>query len=643
MRLGWLILVVATTLGCSGLVGDAESLGSADSRGPASGDPRGGAAGSGGAAGPGGSAPPSPGGFEPLRSCALVAPLSAASFDNLPAAPGSRLRVQARIGAGQEAAAAWIWTVTYVAVGQQPATLAVTPVDDQASMVDVPIEQPGVYIIEAEAQLRDGRTCAGHGTAYAQSIDGRLGHFRVRVTPPAGAKLPVQELPLQVVARAPARQTLVLQRGSEVALEPQDEAGAKAIASYVRVSQDSSDLALEGYTGWAPFRPLLLPPLEYDVLIVPERDVAPARFRGRPAMLGAQPLRLGAGAAVSGRALDADGVPVRDARVVLRSGVLTSTVGTSDGAGAFSLRAREGKFAVVISPPPGSGLLEAQVPLAAGLMVSGAPLGLEFRWAPLPRGRLGIVVRTPDGAAAARARVHIERDPPAAEAGTLVVREGDRPLTIVKAEGVTRIVATTGSDGRLDLPQVPRGRYRVTVVPPDQEVQAALTSVLVDVSSADAEQVVDLGRKARLRGRVPWSEPVAGLSVVATPRSVDPSRPAAIGVVQPDGSYTLDVDPGREVLVWVDPGTRRDLPRTFIARLTPGSSGAMLPERAQPAVLRVDGRVTDQVQSAVAGALVQVFCVPTAGDCWDPTVPLVAALSDGQGQVSLAVPDPGAP
>src|SRR5439155_3546250 len=82
--------------------------------------------------------PPDAGG-----QCGRLVPVSALSFENLPAAPGARLRVRAELSSGAAPSVPWSWLVTYGdGVGME---LAVTALDAEASVVEVPVEKSGHY------------------------------------------------------------------------------------------------------------------------------------------------------------------------------------------------------------------------------------------------------------------------------------------------------------------------------------------------------------------------------------------------------------------------------------------------------------------------------------------------------------------
>src|SRR5205823_2123813 len=144
--------------------------------------------------------------------------------------------------------------------------------------------------------------------------------------------------------------------------------------------------------------------VHYEVLVIPDRPVAPQVFTGLPAELGQYAYKLDDGVPISGRITGAKG-PVANARLLLRAGSLPSTVGIADATGAFTLRARSGDFAAVVVPPSGAGLPEAHIALGNGLQVDFPPparIALDFRWNAIPTVTIDLTIRTADDTAVTR-------------------------------------------------------------------------------------------------------------------------------------------------------------------------------------------------------------------------------------------------
>jgi hypothetical protein len=73
-------------------------------------------------------------------------------------------------------------------------------------------------------------------------------------------------------------------------------------------------------------------------------------------------------------------------------------------------------------------------------------------------------------------------------------------------------------------------------------------------------------------------------------------------------------------------------------------TGLDLPERALARGMRIDATLmVDVKQPVVAGAVVQVLCMPGSFGCTDATPPLAEAVSGPAGDVHLVLPDPARP
>ena len=642
----WLLLAVLLLGGC--MAADSAKIGSPPG-GPDTGGSSGSNPGPGGGGGGSAGKPPAvdggaaDGAVSGPSECARLLPVSTASFADVPAAPGAKLRVRVLPRDPGAPPVTWTWTVLF---GEGAGTdVPVTTLDPLAAEVDVPTEKPGRYQLAARAAIRD-QPCVAGATAFATPAASRLGHFRVRVTPPAGL-FPVQEIPIQAKAGLNVSQPLTVRQGTPVAFQPSDESGTGGINSYVRVSQLGSSLIVEGHTGRADFKPPLLAVYPYDVLIVPDTDVAPFQVLGQtPAMLNVLPQKLSRGGALTGQLHDGAGAPLKDGRVILRAGALTSTVGRSAAGGDFTLRVRAGQFAITASPDPDSGLPELTLPADTGLTISdGAAVGtVDLKWAAASPVAVGLVVRTADGAAAATgARVRLEGGDSIPVAGTLIYTPPSGAPITRSVPGYVRVNGQVAADGSTSLPRVPPGSYRLVITPADGDRLSGLTTIPLEVPAAGVSgQAVRLAARVKLRGRLLPAQTAAGVRVYAAPKEQDPPRPVASATVAADGSYQVDVDPARSYVVWVDPGLDKNLARSQLAIVDAGAAGADVPDRNLTKALRFSGFLrAEAAGTPIANGVIQVFCDVATASCLDPTIPLSEGVSDSKGGFLLSLPDPG--
>ena len=550
--------------------------------------------------------------------------------------PDSRLRVRAEVsGPSAPANPSWRWQVLF----EQVSRVEVATVPGRADIVEFPVRSPGAYFIKAEAAT----DCSTEVTASAQSASDRVSTFWVRVTPPRASGLPPQDTTISVGGRGAPAKNLALERGQLVRIDPHDR-GDVAIPSFIRISSRGSTVLFEGHNKdtHMGFQPALLPLLTYDVLVVPDGPIAPILLTGRkPAELVAPLFLLDPGVPVSGEILAGAGAGTRVAgvRVLMRSGRLPSTIGTSDGDGRFALRARPGQWSAVVLPPAGSSLPEAQVNDA--LVLREQPASLRFQWKVLPTARLDVAVTEPGGQPATRpVRVRIESEPGALpDVGTFQVE-----TSTLGATGYLRMDADTAANGVATFTAVPIGRYHAYAVPPAEATDVAVTAGLVEAGAAQPQRIA-LARPVRISGRLLPVNLSAGLRLVALDTDSGSPGEAASATLDAEGRYNLRLAPGRSFRLQIEPSPERNLPRLFLGAVT-ANADITLAEVTGTAGITFVGAVTVE-QTLVPGAVVQVYCTGLPPDCVDPDAPDTDAArpvsetvttQDGRFQVHL--PDP---
>lgn len=552
------------------------------------------------------------------------------------AGPESRLRVRAQVsGALAPATPSWTWEVSFGQVSP------VSPTEvGSADVIEFPLRSPGAYYIRAQA----APGCTGEITATAASASDRILNFWVRITPPRASGLPPQDNMIVVGGRNTPAKIIALLRGQLVRIDPHDR-NNNAIDSYIRVSSSQSTVRFEGHNkdSNAGFFPSLLPLLSYDVLVVPDGGIAPALIRNlRPTELVGSLFTLDAGIPVSGdiRAGAGAGTPVAGARVLLRAGGLPSTIGASDAAGAYELRARTGTWSGVVLPPAGSALPEANV--EGGIAVGAAATNLRFQWRALPSARLDVAITEPTGVASTRAvRVRIEAEPGALpDVGSFQVGGGP-PLP---ASGFLRLETLTGAGGIASFASVPAGRYRAFAMPPDYAPDVTMSTARIEAGAAQAQRIA-LARPVALTGRVSPAALARGLRVVALDADLNSPVESVSSTVDEAGQFGMLVAPGRSYRVQIEPAQERKLPRLFLGAITVGGDTTLGTINIAEGVTFL-GTVTVE-QTVVPGSVIQVYCTGLPPDCVDPAAPQADAarpvgetVTDASGRFQIHLPDP---
>jgi hypothetical protein len=606
------------------------------------------------------------GGTGGTGNCSIaISALVPSSFDGLQAGASLRLRVQGAVSGRTPDVFSWSWSAVFADGEEVPVS---SPIPAQPSIAEIPVDRAGTYTLHAELVAGGGASaaagggggsggnssgpkCSGDRTVPVAAVGGRLASFRLRVTPPAASGLPAQEMERQVTGgTASGGNALALAPGITVPLDVRSEgsdASNQALAAYVRLTDVASGAVLEGRSATAGLASLRVPPGMYEMLVVPDGDVAPALFPARSAgLLAASPAVMDAGVAVTGHVVDATGAGVAGVTVALRAGALPSTRAVSDAGGAFQVRARPGTFGVtVVSPLPG-GTLEATLPEAGGLTLAAgaAPLDLRIALAAVTPARAQITVAAAAASSlGAAARVTLQSAAPVDPAATLSVGAGGPPLAM---SGLVRASFTPASGGQVVADGLPRAAYVVTVYPGDASTEDALTVATVDLSQA--KSTVTLARKVMMHGKLLPAASAGGARVLAVDDGGLPV--AAAADAGSDGTYAIAVSPLRSYALRALPRPDQPLARTLFPPVDVGSADVDLAARSMPSALRWSGRVLDPSVNGVGGALVQAFCTPSssssetsplAGSCADLTVPVAETVTAGDGSFELMLPDPG--
>jgi hypothetical protein len=570
-----------------------------------------------------------------------ITPVSPGSFTDLEAGDTSVLRLQANVygytGGGATADGGgpqWTWSVK-MAGASSPADLNYSKVDDAGSLIEFKLGSAGTY--QVNARIEGAPMCDRAPIMFVVQPP-QTPSLRFRVTPPAGAQLPVHE---QLVKSNALDGTPTLDlgdaRASEVvSLSPVDARGFP-IPSYVRISSPSFAFDVEGYTGRGAVIAALSTGLLYDVLILPDGGLAPMLVSGLPDIVQNQ-MSLGPGANVTGALRDGNGKPVSGARVLLQFGARPSTVGLSAADGTFALTTREGALSADILPPSGSGLPEARVAASPGivLLAGMTSLDLAMDWAKVPAAALTIKVSGPGQSAAvvAGARVRVDLATPLANVGTLTV--GGATATKLTATGIAHADAVTDAQGLAHLGLLPTGLYHAIVAPPDGMAGAAITLTDVTLPNAGATSPVALAAPVALAGTLTGAGTTAGAKVTAIDRGLLAAATVPTTMAAADGTYKLALAAGRSYELLVEPTAGSGLARSIVGTVTPNGSPR---SDAVPPAVTWPGAVTGAGR-AIAGALVEVYCVAPAASCIDPSFALAQGTTAADGSITLTLPGP---
>jgi hypothetical protein len=616
-----------------------------------------------------------------------IVPLSPASLTDLTAGPTAFLRVQGSITWGQTTPYApnWTWSVTR-SDGQAivPTTAGVDP-----SIVQFPISTAARYDIAASI----GDDCMGSARALAQDVQNQYRLYRLRLLPPndlANGAVPY-EVDLKITAGSTqTTKDVDFDTGLSVTIDPSTGPWSPltfAIPSAIRVQSSGSTWVSSGRsTTQGPFLTVLDVLLEYQVLVVPDlpssTDPAPppyllnrttsdnARVDAQYIKTHAKPLPLPTGITIAGHLMTADG-PAPGATISLRSyqpsttvgqtDLLFSTVGRANADGTYNLRvAPGGLFSIVATPPDGSPLPIATIDQGIILADPSTVVpDLDFQWDALPMADLQLTVTLPGGLPPTDPiAVHLESATGSfSRVGTLSVAGGpgsDGGDAWPPASGAVRRDGSTDAKGTLTFPDLPKGQYTLTLAPPSSLSGSAITTLLLDTSSASdtAAMTVPLAAKIAVMGRLLDAQDdnatdSAGANVIATDLGHDLIPNVVSTNVDVDGTYVLVLDPNRTYHMVAQPAAGRGLPSHVpLYGFTTGATNMQLDDQRIPKGVLVHGHVT-YAGSSVSGAIVHAFCLGLPPDCVDRNnlaagspPAFASAISNANGDYAIYLPDP---
>jgi hypothetical protein len=619
-----------------------------------------------------------------------IVPLSPASLVDLTAGPTAFLRVQGSISWAQTAPypPQWTWSV----VRSDGKNISTTTAGVDPSIVQFPISTAARYDITVTI----GDDCAGSARALVQDAQNQYRLYRLRVLPPAD--LTNGPVPFEVDLKITAGSTQTTKdvdfdTGQVVAIDPStpstgpDSILTFAVPSAIRIQSSGSTWVSSGRsTNQAPFRTVLDTLLEYQILVVPDppnstsTPLPPyllsritsdnARVDAQYVQTHANPMPIPAGITIAGHLMTASG-PAPGATISLRSyqpsttvgqtDLLFSTVGRAAADGAYSLSVGQGSlYSIVVTPPDGSPLPIANIDQGIILTDPSTVLpDLDFQWDTLPAADLLLTVVLPGGLPPTDPiSVHLESTTDSfSRVGILSIAGGpgsDAGDAWPPASGVVRREGRTDANGMLTFPDLPKGPYHLTLAPPSSLSGSAITTLMIDTSSA-SDQVqmnIPLAAKIATLGRLldaqdDQATDSAGATVVATDLGHDLIPNVVSTIVAGDGTYVLVLDPNRTYRLVAHPMPGRGLPSYVpLFGFTTGTTSLQLDDQRVPAGVLVHGHVT-YAGSSVPGAIVQAFCLGLPPDCVDRNnlaagspPAFASAITNANGDYGIYLPDP---
>jgi len=619
-----------------------------------------------------------------------IAPLSPASLVNLVAGPTAFLRVQGAITWGQTAPYTPNWTWSVIRSDGQSIVPTAAGVDP--SVVQFPISMAARYDITVSI----GDNCSGSARALSKDAENDFRLYRLRVLPPsdsASSAVPY-EVDLKIASGiTQSTKDVDFAAGTPVAVDPSTGSGALlpvAVPATLRVQSSGSTWVSYGRsTNQAPFRTVLDPLLEYQILVMPDppSGSGPAlppyllsRATSNNVKVDAQfvrsnanPLPIPPGITVTGHLMTPDG-PALGATISLHSyqpsttfgqtDLIFSTVGQADADGAYSLSVNPGgMLSIVLTPPEGSPLPTARIDQGINLSAFATALpDMDFAWSDLPTTDLDLTVAFPGGLVPVDpVAVHLESATGSFPAvGVLSVAgspgsDGEGAWTAVSA-GTVRRAGGTDTSGRLTFPNLPKGRYKLTLAPPASLPGGAITTMMIDTSNASGTltMTIPLAPKVAVIGRILDAQDngtadTAGALVVATDLSHDLIPNVVSTSTSQDGIYLLVLDPGRTYRLVAQPLAGRGLPSYVpLYGFSTGYADMQLDDQRIPSGVLVHGHVT-YAGASVPGAIVQAFCIGLPPDCVDRNnlaagspPAFASAISNANGDYGIYLPGPAA-
>lgn len=451
--------------------------------------------------------------------------------------------------------------------------------------------------------------------------------YRLRAVPPPNVTAPPQEQVIQIAGGGDAVRDISLDPGVNANGTVRNGPGGSGVPAYVKFMPVGTPLAFtEMFTTATGTYATKLVGVAHDVIVIPQTTtLAPKKLTWMPTTVN---LVVGPGTSVAGTVRNPAGTALAGAKVQLLSDGVPSTLGTTDGSGAFSLRADfvPGEpITVRVTPPAASGLprLEATGAFTLGAMQIDYAAGLQTC-------DLGGTAVRRSATNQAGAKVTVV-GPTVGTAGTVTAG------VTVNATGHARVTATANNSGVLPSVLVPRSSTLSVVAQlgtNDFAVDALDTSACAVTTIDAAAPVVRDGVTTRQDTSV-----IGGIRIEATPVGALALAGAQTIVATSDattGAFSLSLAAGgRYDIRFLDPQTRVARREELDMASTSVPADVDMPAAIS---LRGDVKILSSSQ-LLPGTVIQLLCAQCTGA--DAARPIAQTTTNSASQYRLAVPDPG--
>jgi hypothetical protein len=480
--------------------------------------------------------------------------------------------------------------------------------------IEFKVTKPGTYEIACTSKVE------GFGQPVTVKIfitvsTGMELVYRVEIIPPADLGLPHGEETVSVGGQDQTNLTWSVPPGRQITLSLQNKEG-QGVAAYLQIQSDAAatprhlfvSKSAESFRVSGKFH-LIIVPLDSDlgptVLLDQDADKLPNQWTvvvdGATEVAGIvsdgeSPL---SGAAILAHVLDqANGLEI------------PSTVATSDGLGAFALRAATGPARFIVVPSPASGLPTAIVEDPT-LELTGDQTPWHFSYGKPKAIAFAATVLSSNGLPAPGATLRLVST---ALESVGLLNVGSAQFS---AHGYFALELTANENGEFVNPadgskqvMIPSGSYRLELRPASGGMATA-----DGFSLEDRDLLADQSLQLSLQERVSVSGTVKDKDGAAVSAMIQLEGLSGLttGLTNHAGFFSLTVDPGQDYALLIRPLTPTAGAGPFVQPTLSAKSDLDLQEIRLPAAVSLSGTLKTHGGGAIAGALLRISC--TSADC----------------------------